>query len=297
MKTPILSQLPTRKIFLADDLETELPAQGIDAVMAYLGKLKSNLPQQVEWYLDSWELVNDSGKLVKRISRLLHVRDCYKMSDDEKTRLGNIIGQYSPPKTILAYDFNRTLEWEPGTFGEDEGSCYWGRNSIARTMIRNHGGMAIRFWKNCKYVPGPISWGHDSRRVYRWHEGERYVSWGRAWLIEPVQEAPENVVLFNPYGISLDNASRIMAHHLGTNYRCIYLSLHGDSAGPLYINDNSAALIGESRVDSVNLLWEKCWVICDFCENPTLYSLKRKNKHGDVYCPKCWPYQVTQTEE
>ena len=150
-------------------------------------------------------------------------------------------------------------------------------------MIRNHGGMAIRFWKNWK---NGRSSSHPHR--VRWHEGERYLSWGRAWLVEPVQEAPGNVVLFNPYGISLYNAARIMAKHLNTDYHEIGLSLHGQNNGMLYINDDGAMLIGSGAHEYIDLTWDKCWVICSSCDNPFRFSPQRKNQYGDILCSECW---------
>ena len=74
-------------MFLAADLDEELTKDGVQDVVEYLGGIDPACRNLVMWYIGSWELVTDEGRLVKRIAKLLH-RFGYKLSDIQLTQLG-----------------------------------------------------------------------------------------------------------------------------------------------------------------------------------------------------------------
>src|SRR3990167_863267 len=275
MKTPILSQLPSRCRFQSKLDSMMLTERGRQEVLNYLREHGNQWPARDladEMNDFAWELQNEDGRLIRRLAKFVQVCGG-KLSDTDLTILGNLIAQHTPPAPSLMYDFTRTFNWKPGTFGEYRLSCYWKGNSLARRIIQTHGGAAIRFWRQ--------------------ESPKRYVGHGRAWLLEPINEVPGTVVLFNAYGVSLLQAGNVLAAHLNMSYRKTQLALHGHSQDMLYVNDAGAILLGEPSsiqgVHEVDLQWPDAWVLCVDCEEPVRWDRAVK-EHNDPLCKKCAKY-------
>ena len=177
----------------------------------------------------SWKWITKQGTLPKRVAKVIRKELGVNLPPNIMGGMGEVLRSHCPENHIVHYDVTQDFDWEDGDFG-DEGSCYWGCRTVARDMIREVGGFAIRLYEG--------SYGGGS---------------ARCWGVR-VPEEDNVVALFNSYGSSragkLDskkivNFARILAFVLGQSYQITPdLCNYGSSDNDLWINGGSGVLVG-----------------------------------------------------
>jgi hypothetical protein len=162
------------------------------------------------------------GTFAKRVAQFWHKGYGLKAPKSVVEQIGNLARQHSGEAVSYEFDFVNEFEWTPGTFGENRNSCWWGSHSEARVMLRDNGGLAMRFFHA----------GTD--------EG-----YARAWLV-PTKRFH---VLFNGYGFGNPTLTiaRIFAGFRGEVYQQINLYNNGSSDSTVYINSGIGFVIGTAE--------------------------------------------------
>lgn len=209
------------------------------------------------------------GTFIKRIGKYLHNEYKFNLSPELAGKIGSI-ARDSLSDNTYHMDFTDSFNWEDGDFG-DEGSCYWGRRTIARTILREEfDAYAVRFYDN------------DNN------------GYGRAWIIPYL----EGMLIYNAYpsNFKLATIARIVATYLGLSYSKVGFSINGDTSGDVWINNGCAYHLypfgnTASGIESVNLEYDtddykEC--TCDRCGD-SVASLEDGYYFGDsFYCEDCY---------
>lgn len=173
------------------------------------------------------------GTFPKRLSKYLY--DDYKiiLTPRDLEQIGNIAKDNSSEQNKFYVDFTQEFNWNPGDFG-DAGSCFWGGNSGAREMLSVNGAYAIRFFR--PKIEDPAF----GRRVFY----STFTGLARAWLVK------ENFgfVMFNGYGIVIQQIANILATGCNLYYRKIELRNEGDVTGLLWIGARNGSSQGHGWV-------------------------------------------------
>jgi hypothetical protein len=221
---------------------------------------------------DDWQWVwvvpqgEYAGTFPKRIRNYYYKVHGLKCPDEFVTGIGNIARRHSESNESYTFEFVNHFDWNAGDFG-DRGSCYWGSNAAAKDMLRDNGGLAIRFY--------------DAN-------GNGYA---RAWLVE-IEDGM--FIIFNGYGFPSDstlNIARIFALYMNLNYREIDLSnAYGDT---LYINGGSGFVIGKTEqiedMDSYEFEWEDYYsYYCEHCGEHVHEDDVYYGANDLPYCQSCF---------
>lgn len=178
------------------------------------------LPDDWEW---DWVISKGkyAGTLPKRIANYAYKELGVKLNPQFLGALGALAKQYVPKGGDFIIDFNKTLRWRRGNFGNQH-SCFWSGRRNAKTIMRNNGVCAMRLYSD---------------------SGDGI---GRAW-VAPNLPCKGMAVLFNGYrrgdGFTLGMA-RMLASVLGMSYKKIILTNRGTDSGTLWINSGIGYLIG-----------------------------------------------------
>lgn len=201
-----------QRIHTSISLEGITPA-GMTAVKEFLaGNQLPDLPDNWmwEWVVQKGEY---SGTFPRRYARYAYKIHSLNVDSRYLELLGNVYNSHASKVAEYFFDFDRTCDWAAGTFG-DEGSCFWGGRNDARSIIRDNGGGAVRFFTTAK--------------------GSKGIA--RAW-IAPGFPNPEDLILFNAYGtMQTRDIARVLATWLGLEYQGIPLTVMGNTQGTLWIN-------------------------------------------------------------
>lgn len=270
-------EIELRKIY-----EFELPQSdliddaGIEAVRQYL-LLRDlpPLPQDWDW---RWMVQKGpiAGNLTKRIGKYYfreHSLDVDKMVLEG---LGNTARPHKARTGGTYYlDFTDTIDWNAGKFGDD-GSCFWGGRSIAKSILVENGALAVRFYNKL--------------------DNGNFSGWGRAWVI-PCYPYPESMVIFNGYGMDGNDPTMkivgITSTWLNARYWRVNMLNNNTTTSKLYINGSGRAFIVDSHledrsIDKVyDLHWSSSAQECESCGR----ECGRSDAHilsGDVYCSDCY---------
>jgi polyhydroxyalkanoate synthesis regulator phasin len=237
-------------------LQTKL--NGLDETTGKWSETKRDyhpLPKEFEWV---W--TTNRGTLPKRITSYYYKNWQVKLSPEIVTELGNRGKLHASKAQTIVMDMTDSIDWQDGQFG-DNGSCFWGEKSGAKSMIEKHG-FAVRAYK--------------ARDAYTIKEGDPIVwshirGYARAWLAEVRRNV---VVVFNGYGESTLNFARLLALKFGCSYKRINLLNNGYDDGVLWINGAVGYLIGEhSKIEGFSkhdLGWpdiEDERYYCEVCED------------------------------
>jgi formylmethanofuran dehydrogenase subunit E len=214
----------TDKIVIREKIRFSMPSGSVDnigqAEIRHL--LPEKLPSDWRWETRIGGKGEFVGTLPKRIAKYFYQKNHTKLSSDLLGKIGSIMSAHTNSETEFIFDFTDTFDWSSGDFG-DAGSCYWGCHSAAKDLLRDHGALAMRLYKDNK-------------------------GYARAWLY------PRNngFVVFNGYGHETIQIARILASYLGLSYRKITLENNGDSSGAIWINGaNGFVVDSEENVNSI----------------------------------------------
>lgn len=183
----------------------------------WLGSFLPSLPDEFEFV---W--VNSDGKLTTRVRKHYYQQHGLKCPDAFITELGNIARAHTEDGKVYYFDFVNRFDWRAGDYG-DRGSCYWGSNAMARDVLEENGGLAMRFYNEDGY------------------------SQARAWVM-PIEDYH---VVFNGYGFMGDSTliiARVLSFFLGQTYRYITLVNNDRSDGLVWINGSSGYAVGPADI-------------------------------------------------
>lgn len=137
--------------------------------------VRSYLRSEFDVYLPStfskdWtvEKGDYTGTFPTRVKVWLKKAHGKKMTKEQISEVGNIARRNTIRGKEYQFDFTDKFDWSPGDFGEKETSCYWGDHNYARTMLREHESLAIRFYGprkcrcDCHAFDGECSTCEDS---------------------------------------------------------------------------------------------------------------------------------------
>lgn len=101
------------------------PAQLVDIVAGVLQYcMPPGMPYRVPRTLfEKWE----KRSITKRISQYFHETHKYDLPAKVKESLGEVLAPFIKGSQTIRYDFNRTLDWRDGNYG-DHDSCYFKRS-------------------------------------------------------------------------------------------------------------------------------------------------------------------------
>jgi len=194
---------------------------------------------------------NYCGTLSKRIKRYLFKKHNITLPPTLMGSMGEFISRHIDKDTSFLVDFTDKFDWKDGDFG-DSGSCFWGSYRLARSIMENHGCLAIRF-----FDPEDPDTGL-----------------GRAWLWF---YDDNTALLVNSYIHSKEDIkytmSRVLIEALGGIYSYNKVRV-GYAHEDMYINGDNGILIGESvDVDMCSLPLDDDYTCfdnyerkpCDYC--------------------------------
>lgn len=197
-------------------------------------------------YLWDWKI--EGSRLHKRIKSALYKRVGLSLPDELLRSIADLAAT-DRNSNDLWIDVTTDFDWDSGDFGDD-GSCYWGSYSGART----------------EYLP---KLGASAIRSYETRDnGECGHGSGRGWIYPVPFFKPENAdvavyVAFNPYGTFGDNhstfaqvAALVAGDQNGKQYKSA--SLYDHNVDGCYINGHDF-LIYPSDLDLATLLSEECF--------------------------------------
>lgn len=257
---------------------------GIEAIMSLVaaqqpqqGEWKILNPDYPQWFLprlpDDWQWVwtiqrgTYAGTMPKRVSSYYHKVHKLKCPPDFLREIGNIARQHSETNAAYNFEFVDHFDWQAGDYG-DGGSCFWGSRESARDIMRENGGLAVRF-----YNP----------------EGKGIA---RAW-VQPI--ADDLHLVWNGYGFPGDatlTIARIVALHLNASYKRIEVRNNHVDSGVLYINGGRGFLIGApdvlDRYNSYDFHRDTSDHECERCGHPLTDDDYYLTPDGEHYCEDCY---------
>jgi hypothetical protein len=210
-------KMKLNKLFKIKVPPNGISEEGLRAVSTIIYNMGFPMPDSREADWVSWIVQRGkyAGTWPKRFANFLRKEHGYKIDSDALAKIGSCASSHSNKEPEVLYtDFTDHANWTPGTFGEDEHSCWWKEFNNCRMGFFDKGGRAVRFFnKNKKPV-------------------------GRAWIIKH----RSGLALFNIYGRDPFSAARIVSNHLGLSYKKI-----GMTSKNSFINNDSGFLLGSSE--------------------------------------------------
>lgn len=187
--------------------------------------------------VDSLEVVNKKGRILKRFANYWKEQKGFKLPDNVMGIIGDTLQRHlNQQSRTFYYDFTDVIDWNDGQFGK-ESSCWWGCYSESKEVYTENGGWGIRFYENTEDTDGI----------------------GRTWIL------PKNGMLlgFNSYGVSRPQTSKVIKaifadHGIKLHYKQVSIEnsqnsnvpyINGDSGFVLYPDDIS----GDSVPDSFDI--------------------------------------------
>lgn len=325
-----ISKIVFHEKFKLDVPDGELSDEGQAEIMTLLDgntpisvkQFREALPDDWSW---EWKVAHGTyaGTLSKRIQSLVFKKFDIKLPESIVTNLGNLANQHTLTGRSFIFDFDNTLEWEAGDFGDD-GSCFWTDKSYILPTLQHFGGLALRLW-------------HQAANG-------QYTGVGRALLLPYVAKQqsgyhpeewakPDALLVFNGYGKDMANYgkssissqrygkmqvldyARLLALFLGVSYQRVRMRVNASYSSPLYINNDGNAVVvgpadvikpwaptgalGAKRYTFLDTTWDpaeqkKFITECSNCgrtcmEKPVGHARQlRRAPNGDVLCQMCY---------
>lgn len=172
------------------------------------------LPYNWDW---QWTVNNGAyrGTFPKRAAAFWR-KDCgLKCPQSFIAQLGDVARLHTPEFRTYFFRFVAEFDWQDGDYG-DEGSCFWGDRSGARSLMQENGFRAVQF------------------------VSERGNGYARAWM----KQMGAKWILFNAYGLTLTKMAQVLAGFWGVAYKNIRLRNSDNTTGLLYINGGQGVLLG-----------------------------------------------------
>lgn len=298
-----LFQMPAQSNYLTNNGQYEISRYLIDEFRSTFGR---------EYYRDptytvftgafDFSLIKEKGSLVKRIAKYMYKRWKVVLSDEQKTRIGNMVTRYSLPTDQVVFVIQSHIDWDAGDFNDD-GSCYWGDRSAARNVIEDHG-FAVKFFDK-RIVDKATERGWDCLEDLSYRNTKHFIV-GRAWLM-PCNEG-RNLVLFNAYGIDWHQAGAVIGETLKFHYYPVSPRNMDKTGQLLFIN--SGGMLFTTNAKTLSWLIDHDYLekrryeltvdfnidmsdyaedFCSACGDP-LWEFNRflVEPSGDPYCEACY---------
>jgi formylmethanofuran dehydrogenase subunit E len=202
---------------------------------------------------------------MKAIKRLIETRLKIKISNEKMGELSKIYAENLSPNLQLTLEITAKIDWHAGEFS-DYNSCYWGSRRMAREILLENGGRAIKIFSQ-----------QGNSRCWAYPVGES--SW----------------ILFNMYSsnhLRLEDVARILTQHyykkgIRLGYTEVKFSVKNDAENLMHINNNFGILISNDP----ELLAENEIIIdptfyCSECGKRINWSLYKYTPY-EIFCEEC----------
>lgn len=216
-----------------------------------------------------------NGKFVARLANYLFKCESIKLTDEQKQQIGNLYNLYRAKPETYVFDLTQNLTWQPGTFAESAGSCWWNEYSYCRPMLTAAGGGAIRFYNSLTFKPV-----------------------GRCWVL-PGRPVRNGFVLFNAYGMRLHDMATVFARWL--EYPIVGRVkelLNVDNA--FYINEAAGVVVkprGKLIYPRVDMGVSNVDVCCMYCKQTHPSSqVKLVGAPPDYACKACYNRHISSCD-
>jgi len=218
------------------------------------------------------EMVNKSGKWVKRLANALKKHYDIKLSQEQKQHIGNLINGYGQKvESITVHvDITNSLNWDQGDYYD-----------------RNKGGAASCFWG--EYNSNLVAMDNDSRfYALRFYENNR--GSGRCWFCV----GERAIVLFNSshptYELSL--FAKVLSTILDKDVVTKKIDVYNDDDN-FYVNSGRGiALTYNQNLTSFELGLDIDNSYCSHCDCSCLAE-DLFHFNGYDYCESCYNEQIT----
>jgi len=206
-----------------------------------------------------WDLENNKGKFITRLSSFFHKVHKKEISQLAKTKIVEYINTLYPPEKEYYFDIDVSLHWLKGEFG-DYNSCFFdgqgNGNSSFSKLRETDGYYSIRFFKpfpitsfpenSLKYLKTnfPFSYYIEDKTIYR--------GYARNWLRYGV--GVDYPVIFNSYGHTSRMSSLIFKEFLSPegltlrNINATNTNLYNNGDGVVILPVEKAS----DKIDTVN---------------------------------------------
>lgn len=312
--------------------QAELSDEGQGVVMDYIENYASvprtvfyeHLPKDWSW---EWKVQHGTfaGTLSKRIQSFLFKQWSKKLSDEVVTKIGNIATEHTLEAREFLFDFDRSLDWSAGDFG-DTGSCFWTQKPWSMPMLSYFGGLSLRLYQQRTPLDQPAGVGRCL--IVPWSSKSGYVK------TADFPTKTDALMVFNGYGafakqygkagsgqrygnMQVLDYARLLALYLGVSYERVILTVNGSDSSPLYINNGGYCVmvgpteivspwkpggkIGSKLYKNLKIVWpkdeiEQFMARCSNCENNVSmversipgYRHGKRGSDGHIYCDKCY---------
>lgn len=294
--------LELNKRYTLEAPQGTISERGIDLIKSFLAaqrlqdeNWKVKNPDILQNYLqplpDDWQwqwVVKGRGTYVgtfpKRVSKFYFQTDNINVPNDFLQEIGNLARQHSEENTVYHFEVVDNLNWNSGDFG-DSGSCFWGSRNIARAIMRDNGGMAVRFYDD------------DDKGI------------ARAWLAAIESGV---YIVFNGYGFKANptlQIARVLALFTGVSYKKIPLSNHGATISTVWINSSIGYVIASADkladYAEYDLKWDNIGAVtdddnedenegdddtitCQHCNDELDEDETYVTPYGEIFCHDCF---------
>lgn len=226
------------------------------------------------WEGDTLELVNKSGRLLKRFNKFIKLATGHDIDSAMQGKLGDKLQYFVNAAKSFTFDFHCRIDWEDGMYGHS-GSCWWGCYEDSQDVFNDHDGWAIRFYD-----------GMNDRKGI-----------GRTWIV-PMDNA---LVCFNSYGPTRAEVSKVIkqvfaGHGIELHYKSLAVENSNSREIP-YINSGTGFVLAESghdflTADCVDLDWDVdggSRYTCDACGDRVDEDDCCSGPGGEgIYCESCY---------
>jgi len=247
------------------ELEVEANAMPEEGVTEILRILQTDGLGYFEWpkyWSWDWQVSKGeyTGTLPKRIGKWLHKHQGKVLNESTSQKIGETAKKFTGSYYgHVKMDFDLSLAWNAGEFGDPK-SCFWqSRRDCLRVLKRNKA-LAVRFYNA---------------------EGKGI---GRAWCIKH----NDGLIIFNGYGLSTHEITRILGEFLNLPYKQIALYFSGSNEHVVFVNGGKAMLLAPTatlrETTSIDLPWTRV-LECINCHKEDEIS---QNGTGRIYCKTCY---------
>jgi hypothetical protein len=232
--------------------------------------------------IEDYSLVNKSGKLAKRIAKLLFENHAIRLDETQRNALGDVINRHTVRNDIDRFDVIGRTDWNRGEYG-DSGSCYWSDRRVAR-----------------EYIHATDNWG-----AIRFYSKDGNGN-GRAWVH---YDAGIGVYfLFNAYGHRLADFAEVLAAAVGaTEKDMIRVENCGATDGMLWINSGNN---GSGYLNAYALSDKPITIkvhdfgididdrrVCTDCGYEVNEDYCYTDNDGNCYCEDCYNERYTSCDQ
>lgn len=216
-----LHGMPLREFGRPDNVYGDVHDDALYATNLESIRYLPSLPFDWDW---DWTVQKGTyrGKVAKRIAQYYRETLGIDLSGRVQEEIGTITGRHRVEPATYYFDFNNTLDWNAGDFG-DETSCFWQSRTKDRYTLMYNQAWAVRLFRDAEGKQG----------------------FARAWIV-PDTPKDGQFVIFNGYGYEGDSTmevAKIVAQHFGWGLREIQLRNKGERTQNFFFNANGRGIV------------------------------------------------------